>query len=485
MIALVATPFFVRLMGLEAFGLIGLSIALHGLLRPLEVGLNAVFSRELPLLYLTPEKMQDACGLFGNATWLCRIMGLLISVLFFASAPFIAEEWLEGNKLTQDVLSHAILLIGLGIGLRCLGLPCQGGLIGRQHQVSLAVVNAVMATVRLLGVLPVLYLISTDIRIFFAYQLVCIGIHTTILALLLRRTSPELIGSYPKFKLELLKPMKHFAAGVGGAALLTYALMYMDRLVVSKLITLEGFGRYCLAATVAGTLLALSMAVFTAILPRFSQLFYLKDFRELKALYHFVTQVMGVILWPAVLVISLFSQEILTLLLGNPEAASLEAPVMAILVIGAAVFGLNNLPYALQLAFGWTRLAVIGYSLTICIMIPTMILMTKYFGSLGAAISWTLPLLAQLVIIVPIMHRRIFPKIMWRWYAVDIMIPLGCATIVVGLAKVIWPISISPTATISLLGVVSIGAVLLSGLAAPEVRQWGTRLLWAVKSENR
>ena len=66
---------------------------------------------------------------------------------------------------------------------------------------------------------------------------------------------------------------------------------------------------------------------------------------------------MSVLILPVAIVIALFSYEIILLWTQNPTIARELISLVSILICGTALNGLMNLPYALQLAFGWTRLS--------------------------------------------------------------------------------------------------------------------------------
>jgi hypothetical protein len=92
--------------------------------------------------------------------------------------------------------------------------------------------------------------------------------------------------------------------------------------------------------------------------PRFSRLVAIGDTRALSALYHRSSQAMGVLVLPAAAVLALLYHEIMLRWTQSPEAAEATRVVLALFAVGTALNGLMNVPYALQLATGWTRLAM-------------------------------------------------------------------------------------------------------------------------------
>ena len=103
------------------------------------------------------------------------------------------------------------------------------------------------------------------------------------------------------------------AAGMTGISVTAVILQQTDKIVLSKILPLEMFGYYTLATVVAGALYHFIGPVFSALFPRFSQLVSINDQAGLLELYHKSCQLMSVMILPAVIVVSLFSSEILLL----------------------------------------------------------------------------------------------------------------------------------------------------------------------------
>ena len=80
-----------------------------------------------------------------------------------------------------------------------------------------------------------------------------------------------LAHAYPvraRFRTSLLGAAGHFAAGMTGSSLAIMLVAQMDQLVLSKFLRLDMFGYYSAAATVAGALLAIVYPIVAAISPR-------------------------------------------------------------------------------------------------------------------------------------------------------------------------------------------------------------------------
>ena len=148
---------------------------------------------------------------------------------------------------------------------------------------------------------------------------------------------------------------------------------------------------------------------------------------------------MSVLILPATAVITFFSYEILLLWTGNPVTAKNTYMLASVLIIGTALNGLMNMPYALQLAHGWTRLAFYVNLVSVMLLVPLTMLMAWKYGAIGASFVWVILNCGYVVIAIPLMHRRLLTGEKWVWYGKDVGLPMlvalataGTCTLVAG-----------------------------------------------------
>jgi len=235
---------------------------------------------------------------------------------------------------------------------------------------------------------------------------------------------------------------------------------------------MEMFGYYTLAHVMAMTLYRFIGPVFSAVYPRFTNLVALQKEQELKTLYHMSAQLVSVLVLPTAIVVALFSKEILLLWTQNPMTAGKSYLLVSILVIGTALNGIMNIPYALQLASGWTRLAFWVNLISVLVLVPLMIFLAKYFGALGAASVWVILNGGYVLFAVQIMHRRLLPTEKWRWYLQDVGLPLGASFLVAGLFRI--TVSPPPNDIMAFAYLFFVSAITLSvsAAAAQTTRNW-------------
>jgi O-antigen/teichoic acid export membrane protein len=469
LMSLAFIPLYIRFMGIEAYGLVGLYATLQGVSSLLDMGLSGTLSRELARLSVHQDQVHEMRDLVRTLELCCWAVAPVLGVVVVLLAPAIAHHWLHAAQLPADVVERALMIMGAAVACQWPFAFYSGGLLGLQRQVLLNVVLVAMATLRGGGAVLVLWLLSPTVEAFFWWQMAVSLLQTLLTVSLLWRSLPS-ASRRPRFQRTLFRGKWRFAAGVSGITVTAILLTQLDKILLSKLLSLEIFGYYCVGSTMAMSLYRLSAPVSSAIFPRFTQLVSLGDREGLRDLYHQGAQLMSVLILPAAMVIALFSREILYLWTRDPVLVDHAHRLLSILVIGTALNGLTQLPYVLQLAYGWTRLVLTVNAASLVILVPSLYLMTTFYGAVGAALVWLTINSVYVTVLIQLMHRRILPGEQWRWYREDVGKPMLAGLLVVATARELIDVSMPSLAMLATLLAVLLGAVTLSAFSAPKIR---------------
>jgi O-antigen/teichoic acid export membrane protein len=449
-------PLYIRLLGIEAYGMIGFFSTLQAVFALLDMGLSTTLNREVARLSAqeaTAPQQRDLVRTLEVVYWGAAL--LIAAVVTFA-APLIATHWITVERLPPHVVEQTLMMMGVVIAMQFPFTLYQGGLAGLQRQVLLNAIVVLGATLRFAGVVPVL-LFKPTLVAFFGWQLLVSAIQTTLAAGLLWRVLPS--GPMARFRSALLRNVWRFAAGMTGISITVVVLVQMDKVILSKLLPLERFGYYALASTIGGGLYMIISPLFTAVFPRFSQLIATGDERELAHLYHRASQAMAVILMPVALMVAVFAREGVLAWTRDANVAARTQWLVVLLTLGTALNGLMTVPYALQLASGWTRLTLVGNVVAIALLAPLNILLTHQYGEIGAAAVWVALNAGYVLISLQIMHRRLLVHELASWYRDDVGVPTLATIVTVFVARFVVPESV-------LVGKFALPVFALLGLAA-------------------
>ncbi|HEY3274286.1 MAG TPA: oligosaccharide flippase family protein [Methanocella sp.] len=473
-------PLYIGLLGVEAYGLIGFYVTLQVAFSLLDLGLSTTINRELSRLSVLTGKEHDALDMVRSFEFLYWAMALFIAFLIIAISPLLAGYWIMPVNISPATVQQVIILMGISIAAQFPYALYMGGLMGTQRQVLCNGIDISLVTVRAVGTVLVLLLISPTVQAFFVWQAIVNVIQTVVYAYFLYKSMPR-AGYRPRFRLELLKKVWRFTAGVSGINLLAVALTQIDKVVLSKLLTLETYGIYMIASTLSS---AVGMAVgplFAAVFPRLSQMVAQEDTAGIRELYHQCCQLMSVIILPLAILVAIFSYPLLVAWTGDPDAAAAAAPIAALLVIGTALNALMNIPYALQLANGWTRLTLVMNTVATIIIVPLVVAGALSFGAVGAAAMWVLLNVGYVTCGMYLMHRRLLKGELARWYATDLGVPLAGAILVPLVALLFYPGDMSRLSTFAFLAILLAVSLLFTVLVTPYTRRWASTAIRALR----
>lgn len=464
LIGLAVVPFYIRLMGAEAYGIVGVFVSLQAMLAVFDLGLSQTLSREMARLSVD----RGNAGLMADTTrtleiiyWGIALAGPAVIALF---SHFIAYQWLNPETLSRESLLEALWVMAIVIGLRWPAALYMGGLNGLQRQVLLNVLLGITATLQAVGALIVLWFVEPTVRAFFMWQALIAVLQVFALRTVLWHSlKSERNGRFCK---DVLSKLWRFAAGMSGISLLATILTQLDKVLLSKLLSLSEFGYYTFAAAVAAVLYRLIGPIFTAYYPRLTELVSKDDDAGLSEVYHQGCQLMAVAILPVTLTLAFFSLEILELWTRDPGIVAHSYLLVSILVVGNALNGLMHLPYALQLAHGWTRFGFYTNLVAVIVLAPAIYFATKYWGVVGAAFAWVLLNLGYSLVGIQIMHRRLLINEKWRWYWGDVGKPLLVVILVIGIGRILMGSDIGDvqkaTKLAAFLGLAVAGALIVS-----------------------
>ncbi|WP_092215443.1 oligosaccharide flippase family protein [Desulfoluna spongiiphila] len=471
LMSLVFIPLYIHFTGIEAYGLVGFYATLQGVFALLDMGLSSTLNREMAGLSAEVGREQEMRNMVRTLEFIYWGVAVAIVVVIVLLSGYISQHWVTAEHLSPETVREAVILMGIATGLQWPVSFYSGGLMGLQGQVLLNVVNIIMATLRGVGAVLILWLVSPTIGAFFSWQIVVSGTTTLLLAGALWYSMPKSRGK-ACFQASVLRRIWRFAVGMFGISLLATLLTQMDKIILSRMLPLEMFGYYTLSGVVALSLFRLIGPIFNGVYPRLTQLVTLNDQFAIKELYHRSCQVMSLMILPAAFVLAFFSRELLLLWTQNVVTAERAYLLVSLLVTGTALNGLMNIPYALQLAHGWTKLAFYVNLVSVIILFPLIFFMTKHYGAVGGASVWVILNSGYVLITIQLMHRRLLPDEKMYWYGRDVGLPLLCAVVTAGCGRILMPDSLSQLGVVFYIAVVSLLTFGFAAWVTPETRRW-------------
>ena len=471
LIGIIILPLYIKYMGAEAFGLVGFFAMLQVWFNMLDMGLTPTMVRE------TARFRGGALDSIVYRQFVRALEGIFLgaalvggAALFFASG-YVASSWLRASALHFDQLQIAIQLMAIIIAMRWMCGLYRGAISGSERLVWLSGYNSLIATIRFIGVLPVLIFIDANPVTFFSFQL---GVAVLEIAGLIFY-SYRLFPLGPKgirivWSWSPLKPVLKFSFTIAFTSSVWVLITQTDKLVLSKILPLSEYGYFTLAVLVASGVMVVGGPVGAAILPRMARLEAEGANAQLIRVYRQATQLVAVIAGSVSMTLMFYAEPLLWAWTGDELLASRAAPILTLYAIGNGVLAVSAFPYYLQYAKGDLRLHLIGNAIFVILLIPLVIWAASQYGGVGAGYVWLGMNLLVFVVWLPFVHRKFEPGLNIQWYCKDTLIIFASALLTGFCLSEIFPIARGRGWVAAEIIIVGMLVMLASTIASTEAR---------------
>lgn len=420
LVNLIALPFYLRFLGMEAYGLIGFYATLQAVLQVLDLGLAPTVSREVAHGAETGQQRRSA-SLLRTLGVVYAGVALVIVALVALAAPWIGAHWLQAKSLPDAAVAQAVALMGVNLACRWPISLYHGALVGAHR---LARSAATSMTVNILAAIVTIAVLAWGVRSIQAFFLVQAGFGL-LQAVVLRVLARQAVGQRDApYDFADLWRVLHFSAWMSGIAITSLVFTQLDKALLSRLIDLESFGHYMLAALLVSGLSVLTGPAFNVIYPKFTTLYARGDDVALARFYSDTSRMLAAAIFALAFALALHVEAIVTLWTGRADVALRVAPLVALLAVGSALNGLMYFPYALQLATGRPRIPFAINVALLVLALPTIVWLALHQGAVGGALSWAMLGVVYVCVGTIVTGRRVADFAGPGWLARDVAIPL-------------------------------------------------------------
>jgi O-antigen/teichoic acid export membrane protein len=439
LLSLLLTPAYIRFLGLEAFGFVGIFVTLQMLANVFDLGMSATLMRQVARLSLSAKKAAEARDMTRSLETIYWSIGVFLGVIILLAAPFLARHWIHSNHLTSNDVRQAISLMAIAIFVQWPASFYLSGLIGLQRQTLGNYINLGSAVIRGGGTLLTLW-VSPTIKVFLVWQILAGLTQTALSATALWKVLPP-APVRSRFRPQLLKALLPLAANINAVSVTVLLFQHADKIILSRILTIEEFAYYTLAWLIANAAVIPFSAVWEAYSPRLSQLVAQNNSSELTCLFHEFAQFAGWVMFPVASLVILFPGEVILLWTRNPSvtfgAQSATWMLTLAMVVNYAVAGTLDL---LQVACGWVRPSLYSRVIALVVCGPAMVLLTVKYKAIGAAVGWLIIYGSYLISSPYFVFSRLLSGEKWRWYLKDLGLPFMVSILISYIWRVIIPL---------------------------------------------
>jgi O-antigen/teichoic acid export membrane protein len=430
LLTLIATPIQIHLLGVEAYGLVGLVAILQVVFSTLDLGLSASVTQTIAADRSAGR--EESAALTNSVRTLYTGMAVVIGLLLWIAAGWIATRWLKPHSLTSETVLVAVRTIGIYVAIRWPIAFYSGVLAGIQRMDLLNLLKGGAATLRIVGGIVVI-LIDRSIVAFLAWFAIAAVVELAAFAIATHRLVPAL-RYRPQFSTEALRSVWRFSLTMAGIAVLAMLLTQLDRLVVSKLLTLRELGFYSLAYTTGIGISLLQTSINSAAMPAFSEAAASGGTEALRRRYAKTSELTAYAVALPCFVLVFFGADILRVWVGDEAARAAGLP-LALLSVGFFINGIVSNAYIAAVATRNAGIPAIVNLVAVLLYVPALYGLTRGYGMAGAAAGWMALNACYLPSLLVLVHRRVLHQPVTPWLARNLALPVLAALLSFGLFR--------------------------------------------------
>lgn len=401
-LTLAVTPIQVHLLGVEAFGFVGIITVLQVLLGSLDLGISATVTKVVSSDH--SKQHSASAAVVNTASSVYWVIALLISVLLWSNSSTVASFWLSRTQLDPATVTLGIEIIAVYLGLRWPVALYTGIISGLQRMDALNVIKAGVVTLRLGGGVVVL-LFKPDLVAFLVWFAVSSALELLVYAIVTYRLLPTL-RLRPSFSLSSLRDIWKYSAAMNLIALVALVLSQVDRLAVTKFLSLEALGFYSIAFNASVAISLIQGAINSASFPALSHSFSSGQYTDMQSRYDKVSQLMGLVVALPCFALVFFGHEILELWI-NTKVADEAALTMAWLAAGFFLNAMVSNAYTAAMACGRPGLPLKVSLLALVWYLPLIYWLVHRYGIAGAAAAYAGLNAYYVLVFIPLVESKI------------------------------------------------------------------------------
>jgi O-antigen/teichoic acid export membrane protein len=453
-------PIYIRLLGVEAYGVVAFHSVLLGILFIADAGMSAAFAREV-------ARSNDAAYLRKLLVSLERVyaaIGVTVVLAIALASGWIAQNWFNSSSaIPQPTLQLSIALMGASCAIQVAMSLYNGGLMGSERHAAANTYQMAFSVVRSGLVVIPLYL-AADLRVYFAWQTIAaVGFFIAM-----RRAVWRQLGDRQgeRFSRQALGTIRGFALGMLGMAVVSALNTQMDKLVISKLLPLDDFASYSIASLLAQAPTLVTLPIALSILPRLTRWSESGDLVGLGAAFQKYSFVIAALAGTVGATLCLAPGDIILLWTGNEAIASKASRVTAVLAMGGVLLALQFMPYHLAIANGHSQTNLRLGAVFLVVTPAALLWLTPRFGLLGAAAPWVVMNACAAIVLGKLLTDRFLPGGTATWFLRSTLLPLSLCGAVAWAAdraaRMLGDAAVPPVAVAAAAALVMMAASLLA-----------------------
>lgn len=422
-------PFYIQILGEELYGIVSFFSTMQSAVVLLGIGLENTLKREFAVKSGDDEYDKiHRTKLIRSVEFIYAVIGICVAIICFVTSDMIAEKWLNIGDLSSEYVSTVITLMGMSISIQMITSLYSGCLFGLDFQKTANIYNIFWSTAKYCGSLLIIWLIVPDLRWFYAWYVLIDVAYLVVL----RMTVGSKIRPKQRLQRKIsdfteLRNVWKYATGILTISCVSLVNKQLDKIIISGTLSLTELGAYNLATTLGSLTAIFASAMYTSVFSRFTSNISIGNGQSVIENYQKINKIVNTLTGCMGAYIAVYCIPLIRFWTGSSAYDSILSIAGPLVVMAITMAELQEIPYALVLAHGNTKInTIIGlvYLPFVCIFTWLGI---RYNGLIGAGVVYFVIMSSQTLIYQYVVNRKYGGVKSVMMSMKDVVIPVGMA----------------------------------------------------------
>lgn len=467
--AFISIPLSLKIAGVESYGVIGLFNILSSFFLMFDFGWLGALNREVAILSTNIFQRQKMLDLIRTVEVLFWIFSLLMGIMCITCSDIMIHYWIKNYSISPTSLYRVLMLMSVALTVQTPFAIYSNTLLGLGKQIPINFVILIFGLLRQIGGLYVLFLMKGALESYFIYQCI-INILQIYIAKRVMKYFLSDFADKSKFNWGEIQSIKKYASGLFFISLLSFFIIYIDKIILLHLLDLKSFGYYVAIYNLSSVQMIVYMSIFTTYFPKLSQLASNQEIEALRQVYYFYFRLSSILFFPLALILIVFSKEVISLWIKDEFFMTHLCTVFRFIAAGNLFCLLLSIISSLSLAYGKTRYLLRQTLTSLILFIPLCYILTLKYGMKGTSMAWFLNHAFLFFLMAPLYHREFLKEKFSISLFYNILYPFFISLFVIILAKLCFRDSTNPIIECMELGTIGVVSIIATSFSIKELR---------------
>jgi O-antigen/teichoic acid export membrane protein len=381
-VSLVTTPFVIRMLGAENYGVLILVGLIPTYLGFADFGMSIASTKFASEAYAVGDTRREA-SIVRTAALIALCSSLPIALVMFALSSQIISLF-NVPEASRSTASLALKFAAVTFVLNFLNGIFNTPQLTRLRMDLNTLVNAGF---RILGLVATPFAVYMYGILGAVFVLMVASLFTLLGHLAISNRLDKHLFEFTIDR-SVIKPMVKFGSAVVGLGIAGALLLNAEKGILASTVSAKALAFYSVAFTLASMMILLSTTMIQSLVPAFSQLLQPHNTKRLELLFARIVRLSLIILIPAAAFLCMGARDLIRLWAGAEFSREGAAPLY-ILLFGLLFSVPGYVPYSLLMSAGRANVISKLYWLELIPYLLLVFIMTAKLGIIGAAIAWS------------------------------------------------------------------------------------------------